>query len=271
MPRGISLGAMASGTMPRGISLGATPSGTLPRGSSLSAALFGIMPRGVSREGNQQQTLSQQLEGHDMGTIQSGDSVGGRIKAGEHVAARSQSVDVAPIAVPLRKFFAVQKSYVGADAKVKKESERLALAERALGEGDALQDGSLNGLALAYVNAGAKRTRPFDGLGVGSPSDIIKLAAPKEAKVILKLADLAEKHADAGVKKAGAAARKAATAVLAKEKPIADRVKARTQAMTARDGLSLQWEKAFASLKIAARAADDAQGTKLFEALFSER
>ncbi len=205
-----------------------------------------------------------------MGTIQSGNSASTRIKAGEHVAARSQSVDVAPIAVPLRKFFAVQKSYVGADVKVKKESERLALAERALGEGDALQDGTVNGLAVAYVGVGAKRANPFNGLGVGSPSDIIKMATLKEAKVILKLAGIAEKHADAGVKKAGAAARKAATAVLAKEKPIADRLKARTQAMTARDGLALQWEKAFASLKIAARAADDAHGTKLFEALFSQ-
>ena len=206
-----------------------------------------------------------------MGTIQSGDSVSGRIKAGEHVEARSEAVDTSSIAAPLRKFSGVQKSYDASDLKVRKASERLALAERALGEGDAVQDSALNGTAVAYVNAGAKRANPFAGLGVGSPSEIMKMAALKEAKVILKVAAIAEKHADAGVKKAGAAARKAATAVLAKEKPIAERLKARTQAMTARDGLALQWEKAFASLKLAARAADDANGTKLFEALFSER
>ena len=205
-----------------------------------------------------------------MGTIQSGNSAATRIKAGEHVIARSQAVDTTPVAAPFRQFGGKHKSYDASDVKVKKASARLALAERAFGEGDALQDGAVITLAVAYITAGAKRTNPFAGLGVGTPSDIIRTATLKEAKLILKLAAISEKHADAGVKKAAAAAKKAATAVLAKEKPIAERIKARTQAMTLRDGLGLQWEKAFASLKIAARAADDAQGTKLFEALFSE-
>lgn len=204
-----------------------------------------------------------------MGIVQSGGSVGNRIAAGEHVQARSETVDTTLIAAPLRAFFSIQKSYVSSDDKVKKASTRLALAERVLGEGDAVQDSTVNVAAAAYVNAGAPRKNPFEGLGVGTPSDIIKMATLKEAKVVLKLGGIAEKHADPGVKKAGAALKKAATAVLAKEKPIAERLKARTAAMTARDGLALQWEKAFASLKIAARAADDANGTKLFEALFS--
>ena len=204
-----------------------------------------------------------------MGTIQSGNSPATRIAAGAHVQARSEVVDTTLITTPLRSFFGIQKSYVGSDDKVKKASERLAVAERSLGEGDAVQDGGVNGVAVALINAGAPRKNPFEGLGVGTPSEIIKMATLKEAKVVLKLASIAEKHADAGVKKAGAAARKAANAVLAKEKPVAERIKARTAAMTVRDGLGLQWEKAFASLKIAARAADDAHGTKLFEALFS--
>ena len=206
-----------------------------------------------------------------MGTIQSGNSAATRIKAGEHVAARSEAVDTTSIAGPLRHFSSKQKSYVSSDGKVHKASARLALAERALGEGDAFQDSTVETLAVAYIVTGAKRINPFQGMGVGSPSEITKTATLKEAKLILKLTAIAEKHADAGVRKAAAAAKKAATAVLAKEKPIAERIKARAQAMTLRDGIALQWEKAFASLKLAARSADDANGTKLFEALFSER
>ena len=205
-----------------------------------------------------------------MGTIQAGGSAGTRIKAGEHVIARSETVDITPIKSAFGGFLGIQKSYAAADAKVQKASAQVIKAERAFGESDAAQDSGVGGLALAYVNAGAKLSKPFEGLGVGTPADIIKMDSLKEAKVILKLAGIAEKHADAGVKKAAAAAKKAATAMLAAEKPVLDRKKARAQLMTVRDGLALQWEKAFASLKLAARASDDANGTKLFEALFSE-
>ena len=205
-----------------------------------------------------------------MGTIQSGNSVSARIKAGDHVVARGKTVDTKAIKTSFARFATVHKTYSASDDKVQKASEQVLKAERAFGQADATQDGSVTGLALAYVNAGAKLNKPFEGLGVGTPAELIKLDASKAAKVIQRLAGIAEKHADKGVKKAGAAAKKAATAVLAAEKPIVEKRKARTALMTARDGLALQWEKAFASLKLAARASDDAHGTKLFEALFSE-
>ena len=183
--------------------------------------------------------------------------------------ARGKTVDTKAIKAPFTRFASAHKTYSASDDKVQKASEQVHKAERALGQADAAQDSSVTALALAYVNAGAKLNKPFEGLGVGTPAELIKLDAAKAAKVIQRLAGIAEKHADKGVKKAGAAAMKAATAVLAAEKPIVETRKARTQLMTARDGLALQWEKAFASLKLAARAADDANGTKLFEALFS--
>ena len=205
-----------------------------------------------------------------MGTIQAGTSAGMRIKSGAHVIARSETVDTSPIKSAFRSFLGIQKSYSTSDAKVQKASAQVIKAERAFGESDAAQDSGVGALALAYVNAGAKLSKPFEGLGVGTPREIINKDALKEAKLVIKLAGIAEKHADAGVRKAAAAAKKAATAVLAAEKPIIERKKTRAQMMTVRDGLALQWEKAFASLKLAARASDDANGTKLFEALFSE-
>lgn len=203
-----------------------------------------------------------------MATLQSGKSPGRRVKVGDWLIDSERGVDTKPVKARFSVFKRIHLDYGKANDAVVKASEALTKAERNLGELDVDQDGTLDALGLAHMNLGASRQNPLAEYKLGTISDIKELAYEKEAKLLLKMSAKAKKHPNAAVKKAGAAMEKAATAVLNGIKPIEGLIKARDGAMRARDAKAPAWEKAFASLKRATRAAEDDGATGLFAALF---
>lgn len=203
-----------------------------------------------------------------MAILQSGSSPGLRIKAGNHVIASARSVDIKPVKARFDAFQRIHLAFRKNDDQVTKADDALTKAERKVGERDVDQDESLEAFAVAHVGAGASRKSPLAEYKLGSVSDIQEIAAEREAKALLKMAAKGKKHPDAGVKKAALAMEKAANAVLAAIKPLEGLAEARANAMHARDGRRPAWEKAFATLKRAARSAEDDGATGLFAALF---
>ena len=203
-----------------------------------------------------------------MAIIQGGKSPGSRVKAGKLVMARGASVDVRPVKKSFDAMRSIHGAYDKAHEAAKAAAERLAKAESQLGELDVTQDASVDTLAVAHTTAGALRTKPLAAYKAGSVSDIKGIPAEKEAQLLIKIATKAKAHEDAGVKRAGAAMEKAAKAVLAGAKRIKPLIDKRNEAIAARDALAPGWEKAFATLKRAVRAAEDEGATGLFAALF---
>ena len=203
-----------------------------------------------------------------MATVQSGTSPGRRIKVGKLVLGRAVSVDTKPVKKQLNALRSVNGAYEKTHKGATEASKRLANAEARVGELDATQDASLDRYAAAYVAQGASRTKPLAEYKAGSVTDIKTMATEKEAKLLLKLATKGKAHQDAGIKRAATQMEKAAKAVLAAKKPIEGLIEKRSEAIAARDALAPRWEKAFATLKRAVRAAEDEGATGLFEALF---
>ena len=203
-----------------------------------------------------------------MATLQSGNSPGQRIKVGDWLLDSERGVDTKPVKPRFSVFKSIHVDYGKANDVAVKAVAALMKAERNIGELDVDQDGTLDGLALAEMNLGASRQNPLAEYKMGTISAIKGMAHEKEAKLLLKIAAKAKKHPNAAVKKAGIAMEKAAHAVLNAIKPIEGLVKARDAAMRARDAKAPAWEKAFASLKRATRAAEDDGHAGLFAALF---
>lgn len=203
-----------------------------------------------------------------MATIQGGNSPGRRVKTGKLVLARATNLDTRPVKKAFDAMRAAHAAYDKAHSAASLAAERLAKAEGQLGELDVTQDASVDGFAVAHVTAGASRTKPLAEYKAGSVSDIKGMPVEKEAQLVIKLATKGKAHPDAGVKRAAAVMEKAAKAVLAGAKRIEPLVEKRNQAIAARDALAPRWEKAFASLKRAVRAAEDEGAHGLFAALF---
>ena len=203
-----------------------------------------------------------------MATLQSGNSPGQRVKAGDWLIDSAEGVGVEPVAKRFGFFERIHIDYRKANEKSAKAVAALASAERKVGELDVTQDERLEAFAVARIAAGAPRVNPISEYKVGSVSVVKGMGHESEAKVLLKIAAKAKNHPDAGVKKAAAAMEKGANAVLAAAKPIPDLIKARDAAMRARDAKGPGWEKAFAALKRAVRAAEDEGAAGLFAALF---
>ena len=170
-----------------------------------------------------------------MATLQSGNSPGQRIKAGDWLLDSERGVDTKPVKPRFSVFKSIHLDYRKANDAAVKAVAALIKAERNLGELDVDQDGTLDALGLAHMNLGASRQNPLAEYKLGTISDIKELAHEKEAKLLLKMSAKAKKHPNAAVKKAGAAMEKAATAVLNGIKPIEGLIKARDGAMRARD------------------------------------
>ncbi|MFS8064842.1 MAG: hypothetical protein ACMG6S_00595 [Byssovorax sp.] len=205
-----------------------------------------------------------------METLQSGNSPGTRIAAGDSVFDAAESVDTKPIAGRLAGFKKVHEAYKAADGGVKKSGEALQRQQARVGEADVTQDGAVLDLAVALPGDGLPRVNPFKPFGAPSPTALQGLGYAEEAKQILALesAVLKRKGLSQGSIAAAKAAGKAALGVQAELAAIPKLEKARTAAMTRRDALAQAWETAFAGLKRAARAAEDDGAKGLYGALF---
>ena len=205
-----------------------------------------------------------------METLQSGNSPGARIAAGDSVFEAAKTVETKPIAARLAGFQKAHSSYGTADAVVKKAGEALQKQQARVAEADVDQDSAVGDLAIALPADGLPRLNPFKPLGAPAPSTLQALGYADEAKVVLALeaAVLKYKNVSKGSIAAARAAGKAALRVQAELSAIPKLEKARTDAMTRRDALAQPWETAFAGLKRAARAAEDDGAKGLYGALF---
>jgi len=205
-----------------------------------------------------------------MATIQSGDSPGSRIEAGDGVLVAAKHVGTKPIAKRLAAFKKVHLAYRAADGKVQKSAVSLRKQQTKVAERDVDQDGAVLGLAAALPADGFPRVNPFKPFGAPSPAILCGLGHGVEAKQVIALATAVQKDkktsapSRAAAKKAALAAKHVTSAIAA----IPKLEKARTDAISGRDALEQAWETAFAGLKRAARAAEDDGVKDLYAALF---
>ncbi len=205
-----------------------------------------------------------------METLQSGNSPGTRIAAGDSVLEAGKSTDTRPVAGRLAGFTKIQASYSAAAAVVKKASEALQKQQARVAEADLTQDTAVAGLADALPLDGLPRLNPFKPFGALAPTKLQGLGYAEEAKAVLLLekAVLKHKNLSKGSAAAAKAAGKAALTVQAELEAIPKLEQARTAAITRRDALAQPWETAFAGLKRAARAAEDDGAKGLYGVLF---
>jgi hypothetical protein len=205
-----------------------------------------------------------------METLQSGNSPGTRIAAGDSVIEAAKSTDAKAVTVRLAGFVKAHSSYSVADVGVKKASEALQKQQVKVAEADVTQDGAVGDLAIALPADGLPRLNPFKPFGAPAPATLQGLGYAEEAKAVLALesAVLKHKNISKGSIAAAKAAGKAALRVQVELKAIPKLEKARTDAMTRRDALAQPWETAFAGLKRAARSAEDDGAKGLYGVLF---
>lgn len=205
-----------------------------------------------------------------MASLQSGDSPGTRIAAGDSVIAAAKSVSTKPIAKRFTAFQKIHLAYVAADAKVKKATAALMTQQGKVAEADVDQDAAAMRLAGALPADGLPRLNPFKPFGAPPPTALCAMGHAAEAKTALALVQKVQKRKGLSKTSLDAAKDLGATAkkVQATLAPIPKLTKARTDAMSARDALDQAWETAFAGLKRAARAAEDDGAKGLYAALF---
>lgn len=205
-----------------------------------------------------------------MPTLQKGQHPGQRREAGDAVLAAVAQVDARPIKGRVDAFARMHRAYLQSDDLVDKAEAALRAQQAVIGELDASQDGLAQALASALVGDGLPRINPFKALGFPPVSAIVKQASAEEARTLVKLAKKAAARADASkrVKDLARQLTRAAEAVLEAWGPIPKLEQAVGAALVRRNALGPAWEKAFAALKRAARAAADDGHEGLFEALF---
>jgi hypothetical protein len=208
-----------------------------------------------------------------MAILQSGDSPGTRIAAGDSVIDGAKGVNTAPIKKRLAAFKAIHGQYGRADRAVKKASQALQAQQAVVGAADVDQDSSVLELASALPADGLSRLNPFKDFGAPAPAMLCSMGYEAEAKEVLALETAVSKRKGLSTSSItlAKAAGKAARRVQAALAPIAKLEKARTVAMGRRDALAQAWETAFAGLKRGARAAEDEGSKGLFAALFERK
>ncbi len=143
-----------------------------------------------------------------MTTLQSGNSPGTRIAAGDSVLEAAKSTDTKAVAGRLAGFEKVHASYSAADTVVKKASEALQKQQAKVAEADVTQDEAVLDLANALPGDGLPRLNPFKPFGAPAPTKLQGLGYADEAKAVLALETAVLKHKN--LSKGSIAAAKAA-------------------------------------------------------------
>jgi hypothetical protein len=204
-----------------------------------------------------------------MASASMGSSTGQRLAIGEAVLTAARAVDAKPIKKSVARLAKAHRTRIREQRAVDRAEAKLSAQRRKLGEADAKQDILVEALATARVAAGAKRTKPFEDLGVPPPSEIKTLGYVKEARLCISLTTkIVKKKERAGVVAAAKRLAKASQAVIAASQPIPALENALARARASRDANEQEWETAFAALRDGAKVFDHANGTKLHDAMF---
>lgn len=205
-----------------------------------------------------------------MPTLQATKSPSSRRESGDHVIAAAKTVDTTLIKAKLAAFTKTHGAYVTADNAVRKAEAALQAAEEKVGEADAGQDAAVIKLAAKLIGDGAPKGNPLKLFGHVAPSRLIEIAVPEEAKLTAKLATDAARWKDAGKETKAAANDLGKASALVKKalEPVAALRRAHSGALAQRDAHGVAWARAFAHLKVSARAAEIDGATGIFSALF---
>lgn len=208
-----------------------------------------------------------------MATIQTNKGPSSRSTGGEHVlqaAASLGSKGTKPIEARLAAFKKAHGEYTAANAAVEKADQAVRAQQTKVAELDVTQDERVDDLATTAVADGMPRLSPFKALKFAAPGAIKTMGYVDEANEALSLAAAVTKRKSKmpHSQKAAKALAQAAKAVIAAAKPIEALTKKRKAAISRRDALEQGWEKTFAALKRAARAAADDGHVGLYTALF---
>ena len=207
-----------------------------------------------------------------MATLRANTNPKSRRETGDEVLSRARSVSTAAVSGTLSAFTKAHAALTKADAAVARADLAARAKQAKGGEADARHDAEVEALASAAAGEGAARVRPFARWKGPAPSALREGPAGACARASAKLAATIAADGGAGPKTKAAAARlaKAAAAVEAALGLAALALEERRAAIARREALEPAWEKAFAVLKRAARAAaDEPKSAGLFDALFS--
>jgi len=205
-----------------------------------------------------------------MVTIPLAKSPGSKLETGDKVLCGLDVVDTSVITSRVVAFRKAHEAFSAAELAVRAATRALYEHRVVITSADADLNVSIEALAIVLPTDGFDRKQPFRGLGSASPGALRNLPFAEGAREALALekAVLRQMNLSIKTKQAAATMGNAARKLLQILGPLADLEKARTDAIAKRDACAPAWEKAFTSLKIGARAADDEHHSGIFAALF---
>jgi hypothetical protein len=205
-----------------------------------------------------------------MATLRPRLNPGSRLEAGNYVIERASSVSIKPIKPRFDAFKKTFAQFQSAEASVSKAVEAADAASTKVAELDSVQDEAVLALAAAMAGDGAPRANPFKPLGFAAPAKVADMRYELEVATVTKLAAAAAraKSASKATKAAAAKLIKAAAAVKAALPAMDKTAAARATAIAKREAIGLDFDRALAKLKRAARVAEDDGAEGLFAALF---
>jgi hypothetical protein len=205
-----------------------------------------------------------------MATLQIGKSPAEKIETGDKVLCGVDAVDTTPIMNRVAIFRKAHEQYTNAEIAVRMASRAVEDQRVIVAAADVNLNVSIEALAIALPNDGFPRRQPFGPFGGASPSILQRMSLTEGADevIVLEKAVLRRSGISAKTAHAARAAGDAARKLLEMMKPIAGLEQAWMLAIAKRDAYVPAWERAFSSLKLAARAADDDGHEGIFAALF---
>ncbi len=202
--------------------------------------------------------------------MQHGMGPGNRLEAGAAILAAAQVVDTAPIKLRLAAFLAAHRSYIGAQGKVDSAAADARAAQAKVARREADVHAAVEALALALINDGQPRTKPFAAFGSLTPSLAKHLTGRDKTKGIHQLVAAVERNKTVS-QKARDAAHATEQAVRALEGallPLGQLAANLREARCQRDTIGRKWDIALAALRRETRSAADDGAPGLYPALF---
>jgi hypothetical protein len=205
-----------------------------------------------------------------MATLQLAKSAGRKIETGDKILCGVDVVDTTPIANRVSAFQKVHLQYTLAESAVRTANRAIDEQRERMSEVRQRLNRGIEMLAVQLPTEGFDRKQPFRALGGSSPSMLQKMPVVKAAESVIALEKAVSEHAgiSAKTKQAAAVAGQAARSLLDLVEPLAELEQTRRKARAKRDAFAAAWDKAFSSLKLGARAAEDIGHAGLFAALF---
>lgn len=206
-----------------------------------------------------------------MATLQSENSPAHKIEIGNNVLCGVDAIDSTPIMNRVAAFKKAHEQFLTAEIGVRRASRAVENQRVIIAVANVNLNVAIEALAITLSNDGFPRRQPFAPFGAAAPSLLQRMSLAEGAAEVIALEAAILRYAGISTKTSHSAraAGDAARKLLERMKPIEALEKAWTFAIVKREAFAPAWEKAFSSLKLAARAADDDGYEGIFAALFN--